>query len=110
MKVVTATPYPHLSKKTIDKLIHNMYDLCMSSQAFNITLPKKLVTKIDKIAKENYMTRSDFLRYAAVKEIKFQEQDGWNTIVDFTKIDKNGVKAEDVLKALKSMKEQKPAS
>lgn len=81
-----------------------MYALCMSSKAYNITLPQKLVTRLDKTAKDNYMTRSDFIRYAVVKEIKIQEEDGWKTIVDFTKINKNGVSAEEVLKALKKIK------
>jgi metal-responsive CopG/Arc/MetJ family transcriptional regulator len=81
-----------------------MYALCMSTKAYNITLPQKLVTRLDKTAKDNYMTRSDFIRYAVVKELKIQEEDGWKTVVDFTKINKNGVSAEEVLKALKSMR------
>jgi Arc/MetJ-type ribon-helix-helix transcriptional regulator len=81
-----------------------MYALCMSTKAYNITLPQKLVTRLDKTAKDNYMTRSDFIRYAVVKEIKIQEEDGWKTVVDFTKIRKDGVSAKEVLKALKSMR------
>ncbi len=81
-----------------------MYALCMSTKAYNITLPQKLVTRLDKTAKDNYMTRSDFIRYAVVKELKFQEEDGWKTVVDFTKINKNGVSAKDILAALESLK------
>ena len=71
----------------------------MSSQAFNITLPNDLVAKVDKIAKENYTSRSDIIRRALVREVKLREDD-WQPVVDFTKIDKNGVNAKDILKAI----------
>jgi metal-responsive CopG/Arc/MetJ family transcriptional regulator len=73
------------------------------SKVFNISLPEDLVKKADKVAKDNYMSRSDLIRYALAKEVKNQEQE-WETIVDFTKINKKGVSATDVLKALQNLK------
>lgn len=80
-----------------------MYHLCMSSKAFNITLPLDLVKQLDKVAKSNYMSRSDFIRGAVFKELKTQTS-VWEEVVDFTKINKDGVSGQAILKALKTLK------
>lgn len=80
-----------------------MYHLCMSSKAFNITLPSELVIQMDKVAKSNFMSRSELIRHAVLKEVRAQ-QDNWQEVIDFTKIDKNGVDAKDILSALDTLK------
>ncbi len=73
------------------------------SKVFNISLPEELVKQADAVAKQNYMSRSDLIRYALLKEIRSQ-QSQWQTTVDFTKINKKGVPVGDVLKALQDLK------
>lgn len=73
----------------------------MSSQAFNITLPKDLVAKVDKLAKANYTSRSDIIRRAVIREIMIQD-DQWQTVADFTTIRPDGVDAGDILAVIKS--------
>ncbi len=36
----------------------------MNTQTFNISLPRELVKKVDKVAKEEYRNRSEFIRQA----------------------------------------------
>ena len=74
----------------------------MSSQAFNITLPKELVAKVDKLAKANYTSRSDIIRRALVKEVRGQD-DEWQVVADFTSIQSDGVGAKDILDIIKKM-------
>lgn len=38
-----------------------------------------------------------------VEEVDIKKEKGWKTIIDFTKIKKGGVPAEDVIKALKNL-------
>lgn len=73
------------------------------SKTFNISLPENLVKKMDIFAEQNYMSRSELIRTAVLKEIKAQD-DSWKQVVDFTKINKQGVDIEDVLSALKDLK------
>ena len=72
----------------------------MSSQAFNITLPKELVAKVDKLAKANYTSRSDIIRRAVIREINVQDSQ-WQTVADFTAINAEGVDAKEILAAIK---------
>ena len=72
----------------------------MSSQAFNITLPKELVAKVDKLAKANYTSRSDITRRAVIREINVQDSQ-WQTVADFTAINADGVDAKEILAAIK---------
>lgn len=75
----------------------------MASKTFNISLPEDLVTKIDIAAKNNFMSRSELIRYAVVKEIKTEESQ-WESIIDFTTINTSGVNAKDILDILKTLK------
>lgn len=50
----------------------------MNTQTFNISLPRELVKKVDKAAKEEYRNRSDFIREALIARIK--DKDAWNQI------------------------------
>lgn len=62
----------------LDKDIQNIYNVCMNTQTFNISLPRELVKKVDKQAKEEYRNRSDFIREALIARLK--EKDAWNQI------------------------------
>ena len=86
----------------IDKAIQITYNNCMS-KTFNISLPELLVKQMDSFAEQNFMSRSELIRTAVLKELKTQD-DNWEQVVDFTKINKQGVDAKDVLSALKELK------
>lgn len=45
-----------------------------STQTFNISFPKALVAQIDAKAKEQFGSRSDFLRAAALQYLRNEEQ------------------------------------
>ncbi len=86
----------------------------MSSRTINISLPAELVTKLDQAAKQEFATRSDYIRESIVRRLKnqhvvdgFGDEGEWETIVDFTKIKPNGVPATEVLKALKELNAKK---
>lgn len=66
----------------------------MQTQTFNISLPKKLVNKIDRTAKKEYRNRSEFIREAVIKYMKDFED--WEEIYAFGKeaLKKSGVKTE----------------
>lgn len=44
----------------------------MATKTFNISMDEALVNKIDKAAKAQYSSRSDFLRMAAIKSLDSQ--------------------------------------
>lgn len=80
------------------------------SKIINISLPEDLVKKIDKLAKGEYASRSDFIRETLVRRIKGQrvvdewgDAGEWETVVDFRDINPDGVPAEDVLRALQKL-------
>lgn len=80
------------------------------SKIINISLSEELVKKIDKLAKSEYASRSDFIRETLVRRIKGQriidewgDEGEWETVVDFRDINPEGVPAKDVLRALKKL-------
>jgi metal-responsive CopG/Arc/MetJ family transcriptional regulator len=54
----------------------------MSTQTINISLPKELVQKIDKAAKEEFATRSDYIRQALVRKLRADrvQQNDWELL------------------------------
>ncbi|MEX0934438.1 MAG: ribbon-helix-helix domain-containing protein [Candidatus Saccharimonadales bacterium] len=54
-----------------------------SIKTFNISFPASLADEIDDIAKEQFGSRSDFLRAAALKYI--QEEKEWRELLDYGK-------------------------
>jgi len=46
----------------------------MSSQTFNLSLPRELVKKLDAQAKKDYSSRSDYVRKAIVNQLKTEQQ------------------------------------
>lgn len=61
----------------------------MNTQTFNIALPKELVKKVDRTAKQEYKNRSELIRGALVTYLK--DKDAWNQI--FTSFGKAAKKA-----------------
>ncbi|MEI9914430.1 MAG: ribbon-helix-helix domain-containing protein [Candidatus Saccharibacteria bacterium] len=49
---------------------------CMKSQTFNISMPVKLVQRIDDQTKKQGYSRSDFVRQAVRKQLASMEQWG----------------------------------
>ena len=81
-----------------------------NSKAINITLPDELLVQIDKAAKGEYASRSDFIRESIVRRLKGQrvvdewgDEGNWETVVDFREIDPEGVPIDDVIKALENL-------
>ena len=79
----------------------------MSSKIINISLPEELLKKIDKSARSEYASRSDFIRETLVRLLKGQRiadewgDDGeWATVIDFRDINPDGVPVKEVLKVL----------
>jgi Arc/MetJ-type ribon-helix-helix transcriptional regulator len=62
----------------LDIYIQNAYNICMNTQTFNISLPRDLVKKVDKFAKQDYLNRSDFIREALLTRIR--EKQEWKQI------------------------------
>ena len=52
----------------------------MASQIINISLPKELVDKIDKAAKDQYGSRSEYIRQAVVGRLRTQDTDVWDSL------------------------------
>lgn len=82
----------------------------MSSRTINLSLPEELVDKIDQAAKNDYATRSDFIRDSIVRRLKHQrivdewgDTGEWQTVVDFRELNSGGAPAKDVLKALEKL-------
>ncbi len=87
-----------------------MYALCMSSKTVNISLPEELLNKLDSAAKDEFTSRSDFIRDSIVRRLKHQkvvdewgDEGEWETIVDFRSVNSSGVPAEEVLAALQKL-------
>jgi len=49
----------------------------MSTQIINLSLPKELVRKIDRAAKGQYASRSEYIRQAVVSRLRAQDDDVW---------------------------------
>lgn len=82
----------------------------MSSKTVNITLSDELLKKIDVAAKDEFSSRSDFIRDSIVRRLKHQKVvDEWGddgereTVVDFKTINPSGIPYQEVLAALKKL-------
>jgi metal-responsive CopG/Arc/MetJ family transcriptional regulator len=53
----------------------------MSTQIINLSLPEELVKKIDRAAKGQYASRSEFIRQAVVGRLRMQDGDVWGALV-----------------------------
>lgn len=45
----------------------------MSTKVFNLSLPKELVDAVDKQAKKDYSTRSDYIRRAVLNQLRTEQ-------------------------------------
>jgi len=55
----------------------------MATKTFNISFPKELADQIDKIAAEQFGSRSDFLRMAALRYLREEQQ--WKELMAYGK-------------------------
>lgn len=76
-----------------------MSKLSTNTRTINISLPEKLVHELDKAAKNEFSTRSDYIRDSILRKLR-SSQEEWETITDFTVIQKGGVNIDDLLKRL----------
>lgn len=76
-----------------------MSKLSANTRTINISLPEKLVRELDKAAKNEFATRSDFIRDSILRKLR-AAQDQWETVTDFTMIQKGGVDIDELLKRL----------
>lgn len=54
----------------------------MPSQIVNISLPKELIEKIDRAAKDQYGSRSEYIRQAVVSRLRTQDTEAWDELAD----------------------------
>jgi Arc/MetJ-type ribon-helix-helix transcriptional regulator len=80
------------------------------TKTINISLPEELLKQIDLAAKDEYATRSDYIREALVRKLRGQrivdewgDAGEWKTMIDFKEVASDGVPAADVLSALEGM-------
>ena len=66
----------------------------MQTQTFNIALPKKLVKKVDEVARNEYRNRSELIREALRAYLK--DKDEWQEIFEYgrRKAKEMGIKSE----------------
>ena len=100
----------HFNRELVDKGIQILYYSYMASRIINISLPEELLKKIDKTAKSDYASRSDFIRETLVRRLKGQrivdewgDEGEWESVVDFRDINPDGVPVKEVLKVLQKI-------
>lgn len=80
------------------------------TKIINISLPDDLLKKIDEAAKNEYATRSDYIRETMVRRIKGQrivdewgDEGEWEPVVDFRKLQAGGLSAKELAQRLKAL-------
>jgi metal-responsive CopG/Arc/MetJ family transcriptional regulator len=53
----------------------------MKAQTFNLSLPKEVVAKVDKAAKKEYTSRSDYIRRAVLNQLEVDKAKSKSTAV-----------------------------
>lgn len=89
----------------------------MATQTINISLPKELVKKIDKAAKTEFASRSDYIRQALVSKLKADktQRDDWELLESLaSEIAESAAKAgykseQDFVRAVKEVRADKLA-
>lgn len=54
----------------------------MATQIINLSLPEELVKRVDKAAKREYASRSEYIRQALVSRLRSQDDDIWNILAN----------------------------
>ena len=70
-----------------------------NTRTINISLPRKLVRELDNAAKNEFATRSDYIRDSILRKLR-ANQERWETVTDFTAMQKGGVDIDELLKRL----------
>jgi metal-responsive CopG/Arc/MetJ family transcriptional regulator len=70
-----------------------------NTRTINISLPEKLVIELDKVAKNEYATRSDFIRDSILRKLR-TTQERWEAVTDLTTVQQGGVDIDELLKHL----------
>jgi metal-responsive CopG/Arc/MetJ family transcriptional regulator len=60
----------------VDYILQKQYNICMNSKTINISLPTELVKLIDKQAKKDYTSRSDYIRSTLLQRVRIEEKAG----------------------------------
>lgn len=89
----------------------------MSTQTINISLPKDLIAEVDKIAKTEFASRSDYIRQALVSKLKADKtaSDDWDLLETLSeeiaqKAQKSGYKNDnDFVRATKEVRQSRLA-
>ena len=87
--VLTGSSSPSLTW-LLDKGIQDIYNVCMNTQTLNISLPRELVKKVDKLAKKEYRNRSELIRQALRRYLEDRYE--WENLLSYGK--KMGIKSE----------------
>lgn len=81
-----------------------------NSRAINITLPDDLLKKLDKAAKSEYASRSDFIRESIVRRLhgqrvvnEWDDEGNWETVVDFSDLPGGGMELEEFIDRLEKL-------
>lgn len=104
--------FAEVEAKIIDIYIQFTYNFNMSTKTFNVSFPKELADQIDRKAKEQFGTRSDFLRYTAIKYLR--EEQRWDELLSFADELNNDFASRDITNrdidsALKQLRQEKYA-
>ena len=75
-----------------------MNNVKSTAKTINISLPSKLVEEIDKVAKNEFASRSDFIRDSILKKLRSEEK--WELVSDLTTVQKGGVDVDELLNRL----------
>jgi metal-responsive CopG/Arc/MetJ family transcriptional regulator len=67
----------------------------LSTKTINISLPAKLLDEVDEAAKDEYASRSDYIRDSILRKLRSGER--WETVTDLTKVEKGGIDIDDLL-------------
>jgi Arc/MetJ-type ribon-helix-helix transcriptional regulator len=89
----------------------------MSTQTFNISLPKELVRKIDEAANAEFASRSDYIRQALVSKLRTdgnrKQADDWSLLESLMEEAAEGARQngytsdEDFVRAVKEIRREK---
>lgn len=82
----------------------------MASRPINISFPDELIKEIDKAAKSEYASRSEYIRDAVVRRLKGQrivdewgDEGVWETIVDFRDLPGGGMELDEFIARLEDL-------
>jgi Arc/MetJ-type ribon-helix-helix transcriptional regulator len=76
-----------------------MSKVSAKTKTINISLPKELVSEMDRAAKGEYATRSDYIRDSILRKLRTGSE-RWEAVADFTKIKRGGIDIDELLERL----------